>query len=860
MPNRIFQPLLALLLVITPACDSIGEPGEPPEDRVRILWNPQTGEMPTPTDLVRDDAANRLDIPVDDDATLATRAFTDYLNTLDGYPLSTPIRIPVSGPIDEATLNRGLTLVAVQGGVDLRFDAHYDDETMEIIVEPREPLEANRTYVVAVRGYGFGLRGQNGRSVIADPAFFLVRSAESLRDHPDAVPGDTAQERQETADALAELQDELQPAFELMEQQGIEREELAALFQFTTTSQPAIAFDTSSGKIPLPNGILVDPDGDGLDLPIDDDMNDEERQIREELSTMEGFAISGSIVVESTHDFAPGEPSAEDFRLFERRDDQWLEVQDLERGRLQDEQRIWMRPELTLEPDTEYVYLATTQLVSRAGHNHRPQPMGAMLLLDAPLVDDDGSSALEQLTDDEARRLEPHRQQVNHLLYHLWQSEDLDRADVAVAVPFRTTPSVDILLERRAELYEKDIPTEVIDIDTTWPSGAASLLLHNVEAVIRGKMPIYDHLDPETRAFRQDGEAEVDYVKFVLTLPEDVSVAEPIPVVLFGHGLMTSRELLYLIASVLATEGYAAFAPDLPYHGSRAVCIRDEGCVDGATCDDIGQCRYSDGTKAELKQFTVPHLAPFLAGTQYEDLLSYPIDSGEVFIDMNSIPATRDHFAQALLDLQQSVRVIQAPYQLDQTSSLADWVVEETGLMLGDEILYLGMSLGGILGSGLSATEAKIENFVLNVPAADLTQLIEHSHVFRPLFENALDDREITEGSDAYFQFMNAARWILDPVDPLNLVQHTVAEPLTYVDPETGEIIEDRQARVLIQQAEGDLVVPNVGTAILSERMGVDYINYEAGVTDHAFLFDPTNLSSATRQAREDIVEFFENR
>ena len=461
------------------------------------------------------------------------------------------------------------------------------------------------------------------------------------------------------------------------------------------------------------------------------------------------------------------------------------------------------------------------------------------------------------ITAEEAARIEPVRQRVDEVLRHLELTENLDRQKVSAAVSFRTSTSMKQALDLRAELYHQEVSTEVINLETTMPSGAAGLLLYDVESVIRGELMIQDYLDPATRAFREDGQAEERPVKFVLTLPKDMSVVEPIPVVLFGHGLMTSRELLYLIASPLASAGYAALAIDLPYHGDRSVCLRESSCEEGASCDEVGQCRFDDGSEAEMVHVSVPFLSPLLEGTQYDELLNYPINSGEVFIDIENIVATRDHFAQAMLDLNQAVRVLRGP-------ELGQAVIDHTGLWLGDgkdvEILYLGMSLGGILGSGLTAVEPEINDFVLNVPAADLTRLIEHSTAFHSSFEHALHDRDLERGTDDYFQFLNIVRWVLDPIDPLNLVQHAIQEPWAYEDPQTGDVLDDRQARVLIQMAEGDLVVPNIGTEVLSQRMGLPLTAYSPLLTDHAFLFDPNPLASSSRTAREDMIEFFDAR
>jgi pimeloyl-ACP methyl ester carboxylesterase len=226
----------------------------------------------------------------------------------------------------------------------------------------------------------------------------------------------------------------------------------------------------------------------------------------------------------------------------------------------------------------------------------------------------------------------------------------------------------------------------------------------------------------------------------------------------------------------------------------------------------------------------------------------YPISTGFAFIDVANLVGTRDHFAQALLDLMQGVRVIKG----------ADWAAKTGGYTPdGDDIVYLGMSLGGILGANIAALEPSIGTFVLNVPGADYLSIIENSATFETLFEHALSERNAPRGSDAYFEFANVIRWLLDPVDPLNIAPHATVDPLTYVDPVDGQTKTMPEKRVLIQMALDDAVVPNISTRILAERMGLSISVYEPVVANHGFIFAPTSEGGA---ARDEMVEFFNDR
>jgi pimeloyl-ACP methyl ester carboxylesterase len=843
---------------------------EPEPTVVRAVWNPATGELPSPTNLARNAQTQRLEVPLEDAATPADREFTRYLNSLDGFALSSTLEIPLSDDIFEPALRGAFFAFDVNSGqsldLELAFDPDTDLVTATPTAAPADPSDdpadnrlteflPGRTYAFGLRGYDGGLIGANGHPVIADAGFYLVRSISALDEHPAAMPGETRAEKIETAEKLRDVQLDYGPLIELATQsRGFPRGELAVLSAFTTTAKPAIWFDPNTGRIPMPNQLLIDPVTGKVDLPVADDDADEVREVKLALSEYDGFSASGAIVLEATHPVDPAtvnDPAA--IRLFQKGDDGSLtEITDLERGVLDDGKTFWIQPRLTLAPNADYVLVATQHLTGQSGtgtggERVRAQPLGALLRSKATLFEG-GASQVSAVDDATAEMLEPVRQKTERVLDQLEQSGQFDGSQfeggmltrdlVSAAVPFRTVSAVERLMDQRAKLYEQDVRTDVVDVEVASPLARGLwLAMPQVKTIATGEMFVLDHLDPTTRSAYADGSAQVKKASFVLTIPSGVEEGKPMPVVLFGHGLMTSRELVYLIANKLASAGYASFSLDLPYHGNRAVCIEDSDCRGEASCDAVGQCIEPNGTPGEISTIEVPFVDA-----------EYPISTGFAFVEVGNLIGTRDHFAQATLDLMQGLRVIRD----------ADWIAATGGYKLSDDVVYLGMSLGGIVGANLSAAEPTIETFVLNVPGADYFELIESSGTFRGQFQTALAHRGVEQGSDAHFKFGNTVRWLLDPVDPLNLVQHTVGDPVTYVDPVDGQEKTAPRKRVLIQMAKNDSVVPNVATRILSERMGVPISEYEPAISNHGFLFDPTSFEG--RDARNEMVEFFDAR
>ncbi len=811
---------------------------------IRAIWSPTDGELPTPTDLVYDEVTETLDLPVDDEElSPAEVEFRQYLNTLDGYPLQTSITVPMSGPLNAGTLGGSMLMIDTTDNRPVRLISEFEETTNRIIAksvpfdDESAVLQPGRTYAFGLAGYGPGVQGADGEVVVSDAAFYLVRSERDLRDHPYAMPGDSRSEKREIAEKLEELRQDLQPLYESMEARGVPRMDIAVASMFTTTQKPGVWFDSDAGRIPLPNQALVNTDTGLVEVPIDESDDESARELKEAFNTYDGFSTTGAITMEATSSLDSNTVNEETVRLFRFEENgDIIEDTDLERGVLRNTRTFYMKPRLALEPSTWYAYVATREITS-GGRPVEPQPLAALLRSKAPLLVD-GVPQVGILDLESAELLEPLRARMEPLLDRL-ESQGTPRDQLSVVVPFKTVSAIEGMLELRASLYERNTTTALRNIVNETPlQRGLPFILSNVETIITGEVTTLDYLDPRTRAFRPDETPEERSISFVLTIPENAEPGKPIPTVLFGHGLFTSRELTYLIANYLADEGYAVFATDLPYHGNRSVCLKDTDCNTGM-CNESGLCVDATGARTEFAAFE----SPIDGGP------SYPATSGSAFVETDNIVGSRDHFRQAIVDLCQGLRIIRG----------ADWASATGGYVLnGDDVVYLGMSLGGILGSMLAAVEPTMHDFALNVPGGNFFELLETSTSFQTAFNHVLEEREIERGDDDYFAFETGLRWLLDPVDPVNIAHHATISPFEYVDPEDGQTKMSTIKRVIIQQADGDIVVPNGTTSALSERMQVPIDHYDPTISNHAFLFDPT--SGNGRRARQQIIDFFAGR
>ncbi|HEY5945960.1 MAG TPA: hypothetical protein VIV40_10745 [Kofleriaceae bacterium] len=286
------------------------------------------------------------------------------------------------------------------------------------------------------------------------------------------------------------------------------------------------------------------------------------------------------------------------------------------------------------------------------------------------------------------------------------------------------------------------------------------------------------------------------------------------PTVVYAHGLGSSKESVFAIAGRLAAAGFATVAIDTSAHGSRAVRISNDinlgcsgMCFSGTTptgthCDVSTQCESGQtcGSLAASPSLVPP--SPTTAPQCYAPFLS------------PDLAAMRDGIRQTVLDHQ---RVIKAIKTCTSASACGGALINP------DKIYFLGMSLGGIIGSMSAGLAPEIKTTVLDVPGVGWADSLENTETLqiRCSLVNGLIDAGVLSGekwtggstglctTDAwkeqpgYATFAAIGRWVLDPADGANFSPRLAAK------------------HVLVQEVVGDTVVPNVATDRLAALLGL---------------------------------------
>lgn len=291
-----------------------------------------------------------------------------------------------------------------------------------------------------------------------------------------------------------------------------------------------------------------------------------------------------------------------------------------------------------------------------------------------------------------------------------------------------------------------------------------------------------------------------EQVWFTLILPSGVELAsEAVPVVIFQHGLGGQRGNAFAVADTLCAAGFAVAAIDIPYHGMRTT----GGAVDarhlyGAT---EGADLYGD-----------------LGGqVVYADFLGIADEAGEL-VGFHPF-YTRDVFRQSVVDLMGLVRALRQ----------GDW--SGVGTMGGPtfsvasgEMGFIGISLGGILGTVFVANEPDIGASVLAVTGGHLARLVEMSPSFAPTFLGILLPRFGYELSDIAWDRETVSslpgiaifQTLLDRGDSIAHAPELARRPID----------------LLLHMAIDDETVPNVATESLASAIGMPIARAEAAFTD----------------------------
>lgn len=635
------------------------------------------------------------------------------------------------------------------------------------------------------------------------------------------------------------------------------------------TVPPSALFDPQNRAIPLPNNLLLDPATGRVNVPAacGEQPDSPAAQLRASLNQLDGFGTALMSLTAPFNVALDPESLAERvfvLRLAERgeplgepeRVDAELTTFESERLDASCEtsstvHTLLIRPRAPLAQASTYGVVLLSGILSEGGEAIQPSASWALVRQSTPPVQFEDEAGASRIVKNETPFDPRTREGLLSLqgLDRLWRGHapllaawdqlgpvltggEASRDDVLLAWAFTTQTLSDPLDPRAPEGPAAALVTVPDELDVPEPIAGAGAPL-SIDEFFASALPgtpcsalgcaaigwIYADTaassapsfvspsylegdDCETPSARPSGAFDDPLLpSFVcdrrISLLTVVPRAEPgpegYPVAIFAHGLGRSKEDVLALAGSLASAGILSVAFDAADHGSRAVQTSEDAELGCAGASSEGPC--------------VDTFGPTCAPQCFAPLLSA------------NLAVTRDHLRQTLLDQRQLERVLGACND----GACGRIAVDPS------RIGYVGHALGALLGAVTVATSERLSGAVLNEAAGDWVGVLSDTatDAIRCPLVDSLIAGGVLEGtpwdggasSEAtclgedwkqdprFLEFAAAARWLLDPVDPLNYAARLA----------TGEA-----APVLLGEIVGDPVIPNTATSALLSLIGLE--------------------------------------
>jgi hypothetical protein len=795
--------------------------------------------------------------------------------------------------------------------------------------------EAGAHYALAVRGGPKGVKTTDGHEIFPMPAMFLLLAGKNLADpaNQSLLPDPSAGAQ------LEQIRQSYLPVFNFLDNIFPSREVAnIQTFQIAPAGGTVVRVDQTAGVVPLPFDLLrTDADGtvilnsafgpaaagiDTLDGFSTTALMFAPTSAAIDAATVTGnvflfeLAASGppTLVLDVVSALGAGQPQSAGYLAQPPPINQACPIPSTSCSTIVGLQPAVSVPTGTpagtlylppLAEETEYAIVITNGVKDATGAALTRSTVAKILLDVASPVSIGGISQLAGIDDATAAMLEHMRGLLSNVFPLLPGGKT--KADVAMAYTFKTQSITPTAIQLAQLPYSVAAPLGTVTgasfftpTQAAADYGVATALLPAAAIPELGEATFValDLLDPGQLGAFDPANPTAKPVTALIAIPPAAAVTAPCPtgiasahcapLVVFHHGVTRSRGDMLFLAASFTSRGFVVAAVDAAKHGDRTYCSASNQCVPGDTCVPIpalgtpvdpvapGTCQTAllrhrmdcSATDTNPACFTAPKGLPFA--------------SGNFLLSLNLF-RTRDTLRQDIADQAFLALALARPVALrggGALDPLAEHLDTTYGIAIDPtKVYFVGQSLGAMLGALSVAANPRFTRAVLAEGGATAIDIFAnpdssfHSTLVALL---SAADPPIVEGTPQYLQFLQVAKWVLDPADPANFagtLLGDLAHPRLPIGLPFAPAV---PAEVLAQAALCDGTIPNPQNEELAGLVGIPvplppdttgtgdfqwFINSASGATcptdavNHGVLLDFAQ-PSLTTQAQADAADF----
>ncbi|MBM4386205.1 MAG: Ig-like domain-containing protein, partial [Deltaproteobacteria bacterium] len=460
--------------------------------RIHAEFDPASGTIPTPNDLLLDQKTGLVAIPTvekdedGNDAALFPPAMTEfvtgYVNTLNGFVRESTLTATFSGDsVDANTLNGDNILIydvtelaakivkgeSVEGTVPALQDGFIYKTTIkdgkygkitQLDVMKAQHFAPGATYAVAFKN---GIKDVNQNNVNSSFIFNFLKSKTPIVSDKGVSLIATSDADAVQLEEIRKFYDAIFKFFEegIEEAKRIKREEIILFWTFTTTDAVSPVNDPSREMLPTPNDLLFSEGH--LNFPIKENATAVEKEFFEWMNTLDGYSALSAPEFRFSAGIVKASVKAGDILFY---DASSMEEIPGSIAVSDDGTEVVLKPASVLSAGKQYLIVVKTSVKDKSQRSIAPSPVTKMLLLENPLVKDGKSEMPLTLSDADASLLEQARLMYAPVVEAL-EGKGVKREDIALLFSFRVLSANEMLFDPNMGVipYPNDV---LLDFDS----------------------------------------------------------------------------------------------------------------------------------------------------------------------------------------------------------------------------------------------------------------------------------------------------------------------------------------------------------------------------------------------------------